>query len=246
MALGRSVYSTTEVITISRGLTAIGATEMQTPDGKQRHPTIDLSEAALWYLRSKAKRLPTEELQEFASWLRRSPENASALLSLATRAHGRNPRPRSTNRFKQALARVLRMDGADKSASAEHRALSLSYLNHVKQKHLLPKMGLLAVALFGVAAWMFLHDARLLKIAAASLACLLLLMIREAVIRFRVTNGYFASTESEVRDFVKFISSHRGDIDFTDRGGKRRQSLVPEPQQSKSVSAPAATGVLPE
>ena len=124
------------------------------------------------------------------------------------------------------------------------RTLSLSYLKHVKRRHLLPKIGLLAVALCGRAGWMFLQDVRPLKIAAVCGVCFLLLLVREAVIGFRVMKGFFGSTESEVRDFVKFIASHRGDIDFTDAGGKRRPSLVPEP--AELTSAPNATGVLPE
>lgn len=235
-AAGRS-SPVTEVVTS-------GATDMEMPDGKERQPAVDISEAALWFLRSKAKYLQADEMQEFSSWLRRSPENAAALLTLAKMDRRVVPRRRSTSRFKQALTGWLRWERAETQTTTKHRALSLSYLKHVRQKHFLPKIGLLAVAVCGVAGWMFLGDVRPLKIAVVSFVCFLLLMVREAVIGFRVMNGYFGSTESEVRDFVEFIAAHRGDIDFTDQGGRRRPSLVPEPPQTNS--APAPTGVWSE
>jgi hypothetical protein len=220
---------------------------MEMPDGKQRQPRADLSEAALWYLRSKAKHLPTEEIQEFASWLRRSPENASALLSIATRDHQRHFRRRATITFKQALMHVLRMDRANSHAHTQHRTLSYRYFDHVKRKYFLPKLALLAVCACGVAGWIFLQDVRLLKIAIVAFVGFLLLMIREAVIGFRVVSGYFGSTESEVRDFVKFITAHGGEIDFTDQGGERQPSLVQEPpSDSKASTASAPTGALSE
>lgn len=187
-------------------------------------------------------------MQEFASWVRRSPENASALLSLATKAYPRNSRRHSTSTFKQALMHVLRMDRAKSQPSTERRALSYRYLDHVKRKYFIPKFALLAVTVAGVAGWMFLQDVRPLKVAAVAFACFLLLTIREAVIGFRVVSGYFGSTESEVRDFVKFITTHRGDIDFTDQGGKRRPALVqePPPPDPKSSAASTPTGALSE
>src|SRR5688572_24896342 len=80
-----------------------GATDMEMPDGKERQPAVDISEAALWFLRSKAKYLQADEMQEFSSWLRRSPENAAALLTLAKMDRRVVPRRHSTSRFKQAL-----------------------------------------------------------------------------------------------------------------------------------------------
>lgn len=188
------------------------------PDGKQRQPSADLCEAALWYLRSKAKYLPTEEMQEFSSWLRRSPENASALLLIATRDHRRAYRQSATNRFKQALVCVLRRDRVQ--SRAEHRSLARRYFDHVKRKYLLPKIGLLAVAACGVAGWMFLDDVRSLQIAAVAFVGLVLLMIKEAVIGLRVVSGYFGSTESEVRELIKFIAA------APDRGATEEDSAL--------------------
>jgi len=219
---------------------------MEIPEGKQRQSNADLYEAALWYLRSKAKDLPTEEMQEFASWLQRSPENASALLRIAEVEGCVIPRRRA-GRFKQIVARALGLELAHTQTTSKHRALSLSYYKHMRQKSQYPKIGLLLVALCGVGTWMFLGDARPAKIAVVAFACFALLMIREAVVRFRVEHGYFGNTESEVRDFVKYIVARRGDIDFTDQGGKRRPSLVPEPRpDSATPTTPAPSGVLSE
>jgi hypothetical protein len=180
---------------------------MEMPDGKQRQPAADLSEAALWYVRSKAKYLPTQEIHEFSNWLRRSPQNASAWTSIATRDKHRFARGSATNRFKQAL--LLGIDRGE--SQTEHRGLSHRYLDHLKRKYLWPKLGLFAVAGCGLAGGLFLDDARSMKIAAAALVGLVLLKVKEIVVGFRIVSGYFGSTESEVRDFLQFITAHYGD-----------------------------------
>lgn len=219
---------------------------MEMPEGKQQPPKADLHEAVLWYLRSKAQHLPTEEMHEFVSWLRRSPANAAALLRIAE--EDRRVVPRRQGRYTRVLRRVLRRGRAESSGSAKRRALSLSYYNHVRRQSLYPKIGLLVVTLCGVCGWMFLDDVRPAKIAAVAFGCFLLMMIREFVLRLRIEKGYFGGTESEVRDFVAFITACRDDIDFTDEGGKRRPTLVPEPSSPKSgtSAASAPTGALSE
>jgi len=202
---------------------------MEMPESKQQQPTADVCEATLWYLRSKAKRLPKAEVHEFARWLRRSPENASALLQIAAVERSAAP-----------------SDRVAPLGLPERRALSLIYYKHVKRQYLYPKFGLLTIALGGVAGWMFLDDLAPLKIAAVAVLCFVLMLAREAVLRYRVERGYFGGTESEVRDFVKFIAARRGDIDFTGQGGKRRPSLVPEPSKTASSATSAATGVVRE
>jgi ferric-dicitrate binding protein FerR (iron transport regulator) len=192
---------------------------MEMPDGKQRHPAADLSEAALWYVRSKAKYLPTEEIHELSSWLRRSPQNSSAWMSIATRDRQRFSRGSATTRFAQALRHVF---GADRAKSRnEHRSLSHRYFYHLKRKYLFPKLGLFAVTVCGLAAWVFVDDMRSMKIAAAAFVGLALLKVQEIVIGFRVVSGYFGSTESEVRHFIKFITAHYGD-----HAGQKEESAL--------------------
>lgn len=199
-------------------------------------------------MRSKAKHLPAEEMREFESWLRRSPENASALLSIAARDRHGKSRHRSTNRLKRVLRQVLRQDSRASEASAERGAISKDYFKHLRKKYLLPKIALLATALCGVAGYLFLQDDRLLQVSGIAFGCFSLLWIREVVVGLRIKHGYFGSTESEVRDFVTYISRYRDEIDFTDEGGKRRPALVPEPRlpHSTTSASSAPTGVLPE
>lgn len=193
---------------------------MEMPDGKQRHPNADLSEAALWYVRSKAKDLPTQEIHEFSSWLRRSPQNASAWLSIATRDRQRISGVSARSRLKQALLRVL---GTDRGKSQTGRnSLSHRYLDHLKRKYLFAKLGLIAVAMCGLGGWMFLDDVRSAKIAAAALVGFLLLKVKEVVVGFRVVSGYFGSTESEVREVLKYITARYGD----DTGQKEESALT--------------------
>lgn len=201
---------------------------MEMPDGNRRQPDAD-SEAVIWYMRSKAKHLPAEEMRDFESWLRRSPENAAALLAIAERDHRVTPRVAS-------------------QVSRKGSSISHEYLKHLKKQYFWPKMGLLAATLCAVAGWLFLQDMRLLKLAAVAFGCLVLLMIREVVIGLRVANGYFGTTESEVRDFIQFITAHCDHIDFTDESGKRRPALVPEsPAPGSATSATSvSTGALSE
>lgn len=200
---------------------------MEMPDGKRRQPDAD-SEAMIWYMRSKAKHLPAEEMREFERWLHGAPENASALLAIA-------------ERDRRVISRVP-------SADSKQQSISYEYLRHLKKQYFLPKMGLLAATLCGVAGWIFLQDLRLLKLAAVSFGCFALLIIREFVVGFRIASGYFGSTESEVRDFIQFITAHRHDIDFTDDSGKRRPALVadsPAPDSTPSAAS-SPTGALSE
>ena len=178
-------------------------------------------------MRSKAKHLPAEEMREFENWLHCSPENASALLAIA-----------ETDRRVDRPSQAVR----------QHSSISHEYLRHLKKQYFLPKMGLFAAALCGVVGWILLQDMRLLKLAAVAFGCFVLLMIREIVVGFRVTNGYFGTTESEVRDFIQFITTHRDEIDFTDESGKRRPALVAEsPAPGSATSATSApTGALSE
>src|SRR5687768_14224696 len=103
-----------------KSFTAIRATKMAIPDGKQRQPDADLSEAMIWYMRSKAKHLPAEEMREFERWLHRAPENASALLSIAERDHHVISRRRSTNRLNRARARLQDLKRAASRAGTKH------------------------------------------------------------------------------------------------------------------------------
>jgi len=202
----------------------------------------------IWYMRSKAKHLPAAEMQEFERWLHRSPENASALLTIAERDHHASPRRRSTTRLKRARARLMHLNRVASQATTKHSAISQDYFRHLKRRYFWPKLGLLTATACSAAGWLIYQDSRLLKIGTVAFVCFLLLTIREAVVGFRVANGYFGTTESEVRDFISFIGSHRDDIDFTDGGGKRRPALVPEsqPPGSAAAAAPASTGALPK
>lgn len=200
----------------SQEFTAIGASQMEIPDGKQKQPDADLSEAMIWYMRSKAKRLAAAEMREFESWLHRAPENASALLTIAEREHHATSHRRSTSRLNRARVRIERLNRVASQASTKLGAISQDYLRHLKKRYFWPKLGLLTATACSAAGWLIYQDTRLLKIGTVAFVCFLLLTIREAVVGFRIANGYFGTTESEVRDFISFVGAHRNDIDFTD------------------------------
>lgn len=178
---------------------------MDVLDGKQRHSNADLPEAALWYLRSKSKYLSRDEMRELASWLRRSPENASALLAIAAGEHRQSSRHGAFGTIKQMLMCAWQVNNTNSKEYTEHRTLSYRYLDHIKRKYLFPRWGLIALALCGLAAWMSSQDVRALKIAVVAFAGCLLLTIRQGLIRLRVASGDFGSTESEARELIKFV-----------------------------------------
>ena len=216
------------------------------PERKQHPPDAAINEAVLWLLRSR--HLSIGERRELARWLRRSPGNVSALLLLTAVLRRPVIHRRPANWFERALTWLLPAPRVDVRSCSRQYALSLSYLEHVRKRYFRPKIALLCVAVFGVACWWVLDDLRPLNVALVAFAGFLLLIAREVVVGYRIVHGYFGNTESEVREFVKFITEHRADIDFTDRGGKRRPALVAEPRHPDSA-APAASdrsGVLPE
>lgn len=50
----------------------------------------------------------------------------------------------------------------------------------------------------------------------------LLIIIKDKVISYRLRNGLFGKNESEAREIIHFILENRNDIDFTDGGNSKR------------------------
>lgn len=69
----------------------------------------------------------------------------------------------------------------------------------------------------------------MLALSTTSLALLGIFYLKEWVLKYRVTHGFYGSNAAEARDLVQFIIEHGDDLDFTDGNGLRRPSLVSHP-----------------
>ena len=72
-----------------------------------------------------------------------------------------------------------------------------------------------------------------------------LLFLKEALLEYRIRNGYFGTNRSEARELIEFLVKNSDDIDFTDGSGKLRRALEPENQrQPLEGSQPAQGGAI--
>jgi hypothetical protein len=124
--------------------------------------------------------------------------------------------------------RLMRLSLAERAAAAKEMALSLTYLGKLKERHSYIKLALLvcAVALVGLS--FRFPDLDLFEFATVSIAALGLLVLKEAVVEYRIRNGLFGTTRSEARELIDFIVENSDDIDFTDSNGNLRKALLPE------------------
>lgn len=124
--------------------------------------------------------------------------------------------------------RLVGLAIAERTAAAKEMALSLTYLGKLKKRHSNIKLALLACAAALVVLSFRFPELDLLEFATVSIAALGLLVLKEAVVEYRIRNGLFGSTRSEARDLIDFLVKNSDDIDFTDSNGNLRKSLLPE------------------
>lgn len=105
-------------------------------------------------------------------------------------------------------------------------AVSLTYLWYLREKGTRVKLALLFAATSFLIASLWFENAGLVQVAAVLVAYAAFLAIKEAVVEYRVSNGLFGGTESEVRDLIKFIIDHAEKIDFTGGDGNRLPPFV--------------------
>jgi hypothetical protein len=226
-------------------------TVMQTPeDSVDQRVKLASEEAVYWYVRATQGDLSLADSRKLMYWLRRSPENISEMLRISDVSrslckvldiHAVHFGP--ARRHDRITSRFLRLRSEARHRNSRKIALSLTYFSHLRRQHVYSKLTLLSVALCAVGLGLILENTQSLSLAGISLASLALLIIKEFVVGYRVSKGFFGSTESEARDLVQFIMENANEIDFTDGDGKRRPPLVTEPQQSV-IGEPAPRGVL--
>jgi hypothetical protein len=138
--------------------------------------------------------------------------------------------------------RLMRLTLEQRKAVAKEMALSFTYLENLKMRHSNIKLALLACSVALVVVNFRLPALDLLDLAAASIAVLGLLVLKEAVVECRIRNGLFGTTRSEAWDLIDFIVKNSEDIDFTDDGGNIRKALLPEESKQGELKPQFAHG----
>jgi hypothetical protein len=200
-------------------------------------------EAAFWYfLLTDAQPLSMADRREFVRWMRRSPENVAELV----RVLGLESKLSRRRFVVDELRSQLGGGGTDAVLrNSDELYLSRDFLRDLKKQHSRSKIALIAVGAVALVWGIVSHDVQRLSIAGISFACLILLILREVVVDYRVSKGFFGTTESEARDLIQFIAGKAKGIDFTDSSGRPRPCLLPEPPPPGVHAGTEHAGVLP-
>lgn len=138
--------------------------------------------------------------------------------------------------------RLVRLAISERVVAAKEVALSLTYLKKLKERHSEIKLALLACATLLVIFSFRFPDLVLLQFATVSIAALGLLVLKEAVVEYRIRNGLFGTTRFEARELIDFIVKNSDDIDFTDSNGNLRKALLPEETKRRDMKPQFSPG----
>jgi hypothetical protein len=69
----------------------------------------------------------------------------------------------------------------------------------------------------------------LVALSVTPLTLLGLFSMKERILEYRISRGFYGSNTAEARDLIQFIIEHGDRIDFNDGSGLRRPSLVSYP-----------------
>ncbi|MGO4469692.1 hypothetical protein AB4Z11_29485, partial [Pseudoduganella sp. RAF53_2] len=130
-----------------------------------------------------------------------------------------------------ATVRIMGLAISERVVAARDAALSLTYLRRFKERHSGVKLALLASATVLSILSLRFPDLDLLQFATVSIAALGLLVLKEAVVQYRIRNGLFGTTSFEARELIDFIVKNSDDIDFTDGDGNLRKALLPQEKE---------------
>ncbi len=71
-------------------------------------------------------------------------------------------------------------------------------------------------------------------------AFFLLVVLKEVVVGYRVSRGFFGRTDSEARTLIRFLVEQSDHIDFDDFNGRRRPAFEPAPPDASETLAVGA------
>ena len=122
-------------------------------------------------------------------------------------------------------------------------AISVTYLKRVKYRHSqLGMILLITAAAFYALVYMF--DLGVIRnLVIAPLVLYILLLLKGAVLQFRITHGLFGTNAHEARTMINFLLENAAEIDFTDGSGKPKRALLPERVSDQTPGGIPAQGV---
>lgn len=189
---------------------------------------ITTQEAAYWYLRfTEDPHMSEGGRRLFLRWLKKTPENMAEILRVAD-LDGSFRRIDLLSAL-EALQNCPKFLEGARLRSKERAALSVAYLQHLKAKHLFPKLAIgFAGAGFSVAA-ILTGKTQMFLVSVLLLTLLGLFIVKELVLKYRISRGFYAGNAIEARDLIQFIIEQGDDLDFTDGSGLRRPTLISHP-----------------
>jgi hypothetical protein len=137
--------------------------------------------------------------------------------------------------------RLINREGLSRPKMKEV-AISLTFLSHLKRRNAGAKIALAFAASISAISQLRYPDASLLSIAIACTFVLALILVKEALVEFRIRKGYFGTTRSEVKDLIAFMVANAKDIDFHDDSGALRKALIPYCDEQPNGEAPFIPG----
>lgn len=126
------------------------------------------------------------------------------------------------------------------STSAKQMAISLTYLDHIKEQHLRTKVFLLLCAGLMAILNIKFPGLELMNLVTVAIVFEGLIALKELLIEFRIRKGLFGTNSTEARELINFIIQNSKDIDFTDGDGKLRRALL----SNKNSEVKQTTGTI--
>lgn len=126
---------------------------------------------------------------------------------------------------------------------AKEAALSVTFLNQVREQTARART-FLFIAVAGLLILTYAFDfAPMSNAIYVPLGLYLLLLIKDAVLHYRVTHGLFGTNAYEARVMIDFLLENADKTDFTDGGGKLKQAFLPEQLREDHLRGEGDVGV---
>jgi hypothetical protein len=150
---------------------------------------------------------------------------------------------KSVLQYIRRVSKRIQETAANRSAQHAARyvkeaALSVTFLNQVREQTALART-LLLIAIAGVIILTYVFGFQFIFFNASYVLLALygLLLIKDAVLHYRVTHGLFGTNAYEAHVMIDFLLENAGKTDFTDGDGKLKQAFPPEQLREYNLRA---------
>lgn len=213
---------------------------MGMPRSKQSEPDAGGKLAQEWMVLLQDSALTGEQKAAYVRWLKQSPAHIRAMLELFQVGELlRNGKDDSSSQEPTSSVVALR---SALVSQLRGFALSSTYLAHFRKHNRIIRivLGSLSLALF-ILPWLGLAA----TIPAANLCAgfFVIVALKEAVVGYRVSRGFFGSTDAEARTLIRFLVENSDRIDFDDFNGRRRPAFEQTPPEEPGT---LSTGAVTE